>query len=316
MHPFFKQLAPFFGMSGIFISFYFLKTESVFLTIYKSVYRYTFYKFLINKWYFDNIYNFFSKRLYDFNYYNFYKLFDKGIFEFFGPRGSVVSINKISEIFILTQSGYIWHYMCIMVIFLVIICYIFLFSMPEIISHSLCFIILSIKNRPKNIKKFSQSFLNTAASLPPSRNSNTFLAFIKRIVKTQTFIFFIATSLFTYRVWTKTFNAYLVIEAWIISLFIYLITWTPFYERLISTNTAAELSFEEYLQTKHWFWRKKFLISVLLQFVFFCIFLSSSLCEFTWLIFFSRIFTFLLVLYIILFIGHLYFAFQKKIPGH
>ena len=49
LNPFFKQIAPVCGIIGIIFSIYFLKLYGHFLTIYKAVYRYTFYKFLINK---------------------------------------------------------------------------------------------------------------------------------------------------------------------------------------------------------------------------------------------------------------------------
>jgi proton-translocating NADH-quinone oxidoreductase chain L len=49
LNPFFKQVAPFLGIIGIFIAISLLKNHSVFLTIYKSVYNYYLYKFLTNK---------------------------------------------------------------------------------------------------------------------------------------------------------------------------------------------------------------------------------------------------------------------------
>jgi NADH:ubiquinone oxidoreductase subunit 5 (subunit L)/multisubunit Na+/H+ antiporter MnhA subunit len=126
LNPLFKQIAPFCGIIGIWIAIYFLRGYGFFLTLYKSVYHYMLYKFLINKWYFDNVYSNFSKQLFNFNYYNFYKLLDKGIFEFLGPRGSAILIGKISDTFVRTQTGYIWHYMSIMSLFLLLIAFIFI----------------------------------------------------------------------------------------------------------------------------------------------------------------------------------------------
>ena len=126
LNPIFKQIAPFCGLFGIIIAIYFLKKYGFFLTLYKSLYHYTLYKFLINKWYFDNVYSTFSKQLFNFNYYNFYKLLDKGIFEFFGPRGSVLLVYKLADTFVRTQTGYIWHYMSIMSLFLLLIAFLFI----------------------------------------------------------------------------------------------------------------------------------------------------------------------------------------------
>jgi len=126
LSPLFKQIAPFYGFVGIILSIYFLKWYGNFLTFYKSVYRYSSYKFLIHKWYFDNIYSTFSKYWFNFNYDNFYKLLDKGIFEFFGPRGATLLIFKTSDIFVRTQSGYIWHYMSLMSIFLLVVAFLFI----------------------------------------------------------------------------------------------------------------------------------------------------------------------------------------------
>jgi NADH-quinone oxidoreductase subunit L len=125
LNPIFKQIAPFCGIIGVILAIYFLSLYSIFLTLYKSIYRYSFYKFLINKWYFDNIYSTFSKYLFNFNYYNFYKLLDKGIFEFLGPRGASFFIFRISDIFIRTQTGYIWHYMSVMCLFLLLVAFLF-----------------------------------------------------------------------------------------------------------------------------------------------------------------------------------------------
>ena len=48
---------------------------------------------------------------------------DKGSCEFIGPRGATNFLQSISTMVIRTQTGYIAHYLCIMVIFCLLVGY-------------------------------------------------------------------------------------------------------------------------------------------------------------------------------------------------
>jgi len=76
------------------------------------------FRFLSNKWYFDSVYNFFiGYTVLHIAYKVSYKLIDKGLLEIVGPTGVSHAICKLSQFFGKRQSGYIHHYLSI------IICY-------------------------------------------------------------------------------------------------------------------------------------------------------------------------------------------------
>lgn len=74
-------------------------------------------KFLNKKWYFDAVYNtYLASYTFNFSHKFFFSNIDKGIIEFFGPRGFITSIKRI-WIFIseYIQTGYIFHYVHLLV---------------------------------------------------------------------------------------------------------------------------------------------------------------------------------------------------------
>lgn len=97
---------------------------ALFLLINKPLFIYnlkitnsTFFKFLVNKWYFDKIYNeFLVKPSFLFGHQITYKLLDRGLFEMLGPNGLTVLITNFTRFTSSLQSGLIYHYAFIMLI--------------------------------------------------------------------------------------------------------------------------------------------------------------------------------------------------------
>lgn len=77
------------------------------------------YYFLNRKWFFDKIYNeYISQTFFKFAYSTSYKFIDKGIFEILGPTGFSIIILDIGSKLNQQQTGYIYHYTSILLIFL------------------------------------------------------------------------------------------------------------------------------------------------------------------------------------------------------
>jgi proton-translocating NADH-quinone oxidoreductase chain L len=119
LSPFLKQTAPLVGIIGSILVIYLLVKEATFITVLKKNF-YVLYKFLLNKWYFDNIFSSASKALFNFNYSFFYKLLDKGVFEFFGPFGATKLTYTFTNYYKTSQSGFLWHSLCTMLLFLIL----------------------------------------------------------------------------------------------------------------------------------------------------------------------------------------------------
>jgi proton-translocating NADH-quinone oxidoreductase chain L len=80
------------------------------------------YKFLSNKWYFDFIYNkYIGENFLLFSYNICFKLIDKGIIEILGPTGITSIIYKLSINLGKEQSGYIYQYLCLSLIFVLLV---------------------------------------------------------------------------------------------------------------------------------------------------------------------------------------------------
>ena len=77
------------------------------------------YIFLINKWNFDQIYNkFIVKPLLKFGHEVSYKTLDRGYIEFMGPSGIKSSVKYLTNISSLLQSGLIYHYAFVIIVFI------------------------------------------------------------------------------------------------------------------------------------------------------------------------------------------------------
>ena len=68
------------------------------------------YQFLLNKWYFDELYNYlFVKNIINLSE-NLWKKIDIGLIDRLGPNAIALSIKNISKFFSNLQTGYIYHY--------------------------------------------------------------------------------------------------------------------------------------------------------------------------------------------------------------
>ncbi len=74
------------------------------------------YDFFINKWYFDELYNFIFVQLFKKIGYFFWKKIDEGIIDKFGPDGISNLIKNLSLKAVKFQSGYIYQYAFVMLI--------------------------------------------------------------------------------------------------------------------------------------------------------------------------------------------------------
>jgi proton-translocating NADH-quinone oxidoreductase chain L len=98
----------------------FLGTLIIYFTCFAQIYTfkllfYSFYTFLVKKWFFDIIYNkFLVKPLFFFSYTNIYLILDKGLLEFFGPYGFKNVLLPISKQIHYFHTGIIYHYFCFM----------------------------------------------------------------------------------------------------------------------------------------------------------------------------------------------------------
>ena len=82
------------------------------------------YKFLINKWYFDTLYNYFiNKPLFYFAKKTTFQTLDQNLLECFGPSGISQGLFWIAKEFKQFQVGQVYYYGYLMVIFLFIFCF-------------------------------------------------------------------------------------------------------------------------------------------------------------------------------------------------
>tara|TARA_B100000686_G_C16677869_1_gene910191 strand:- start:273 stop:1223 length:951 start_codon:yes stop_codon:yes gene_type:complete len=107
---FFVNLIPtFLGIFGIILVFYlyfFRKNLILFLQRKFNL----IYKFLLNKWYFDELYNhLFVQNIIKLSD-NLWKKIDIGLIDRLGPNAIALSTKKVSKFFSSLQTGYIYHY--------------------------------------------------------------------------------------------------------------------------------------------------------------------------------------------------------------
>ena len=108
--PFLIYYAPMMlGFLGLFLAWYmYLKNKSMPSNIVKL--NGPLYKFLLNKWYFDELYNFIFIRPAKAIGYFLWKFFDGYIIDGFGPDGIAKSVLSLSKKAKSIQTGYIYHY--------------------------------------------------------------------------------------------------------------------------------------------------------------------------------------------------------------
>jgi NADH-ubiquinone oxidoreductase chain 5 len=123
-----KLIPLIFSFLGIISSllFYILINKNV--RFYNRSWYILIYHFINQKWYFDLVYNnFIIKSILSFSYKITFKLIDRGIIEYFGPFGIINFISKSTLLISRFQSGYIYHYIFVIILslifFLVIVYY-------------------------------------------------------------------------------------------------------------------------------------------------------------------------------------------------
>ena len=118
---------PFIVVLAIPISYYlFLKNEKI-LKNFKIKYH-LLYNFLLNKWYFDEIYNFiFVQQIKKIGLF-FWKIGDENTIDRYGPDGLSKLIKTISNKAVNFQSGYLYHYAFVMLVgFSILLTYLILY---------------------------------------------------------------------------------------------------------------------------------------------------------------------------------------------
>ena len=113
-------LTPVSGILLIFGSYFlYVKNEKI-LEGLKQINK-PFYDFLLNKWYFDELYNFlFTKPIKIIGNFLWFKG-DIKIIDGYGPNGFAKIIKIISDRAVLFQSGYLYHYAFVILIGLTIL---------------------------------------------------------------------------------------------------------------------------------------------------------------------------------------------------
>ena len=114
----FKILPVCFSLLGVTFAFFLYNFQSKILFNLKiSFFGRKIYNFLNKKWFFDRVYNEqLSQFLFRFGYSISYKIVDRGIFEVLGPNGLALGLKTASTNLFKLQSGYIYHYMFLMLI--------------------------------------------------------------------------------------------------------------------------------------------------------------------------------------------------------
>ena len=110
-HPnkFINFIPTFFAFFGIFLVFYFYFFNKGIVSFFKEKFK-TFYKFIFNKWYFDELYDhIFKKNIIKLSE-NLWKKIDIGLIDKLGPNALAISTKNISKFFSNLQTGYIYHY--------------------------------------------------------------------------------------------------------------------------------------------------------------------------------------------------------------
>ena len=121
-HPplWFLLLTPILGILIIFLAYYFyVKNENIFEE-FKETHK-PLYNFLINKWYFDELYDYLFTRPAKSIGSFLWSKGDEKIIDGFGPNGLAKIIKIISDRAVLFQSGYLYHYAFVILIGLTII---------------------------------------------------------------------------------------------------------------------------------------------------------------------------------------------------
>lgn len=126
--PFYILHLPFiFSLIGMILGYFSSrKINAVILNLIykkkKNTIRFKFFKFLVGKWLFDKYYNSLISSSILYSSYNwFFKLIDRGLLEIIGPLGLTRQVYFLSSIISKLQTGYIYHYIFVILLSLIII---------------------------------------------------------------------------------------------------------------------------------------------------------------------------------------------------
>ena len=98
-----------FAFLGILLIFYIYFFKQNLILLLKKKFS-SIYRFFLNKWYFDEFYNYlFVKKIINLSE-NLWKKIDIGLIDRLGPNAIALSIKNISKFFSNLQTGYIYHY--------------------------------------------------------------------------------------------------------------------------------------------------------------------------------------------------------------
>ena len=115
---FYKILPVCLSLLGVTSAFFLYNFQSKLLFTFKiSFFGKKIYNFLNKKWFFDKVYNEqIGQFFFRFGYSTSYKIVDRGIFEILGPNGLSLALKTVSANLYKLQSGYIYHYMFVMLL--------------------------------------------------------------------------------------------------------------------------------------------------------------------------------------------------------
>ncbi|MCB1885157.1 MAG: NADH-quinone oxidoreductase subunit L [Geminicoccaceae bacterium] len=114
--PFFVSFAPFVAMAiGLGLSYLFYMARPDLPGRVAGAVR-PLYRFLYNKWYFDELYDFLFVRSAKWLGFGLWKAGDQGVIDRFGPDGLAASTQFATKRIVRLQSGYLYHYAFAMLI--------------------------------------------------------------------------------------------------------------------------------------------------------------------------------------------------------
>jgi NADH-ubiquinone oxidoreductase chain 5 len=135
-----------FGIIGSLLFYTIINKKTRF---YNNIWYNLIFKFFNQKWYFDLVYNnFIIRPILLFSYKITFKLIDRGVIEYFGSFGVINLISKISYHISKFQSGYIYHYIFVIIlslIFFLLIIYYVKIKILTFILIGIIFFLLVIK---------------------------------------------------------------------------------------------------------------------------------------------------------------------------
>ena len=144
-----KLIPLIFSFFGIISSLLFYIIINKRVIFYNNSWYILIFHFINQKWYFDLVYNnFLIKPILSFSYKITFKLIDRGIIEYFGPFGIINFIYKLTFLISRFQSGYIYHYIFVIIlslIFFLVIIYYIKIKIITFILFGIMFFLLFIK---------------------------------------------------------------------------------------------------------------------------------------------------------------------------